>query len=215
MVSLQGGYLMNEKFFELAEEKDHHIINGALEVFAKHDYKLAITDDIATKAGISKGLLFYYFHNKKALYTYLFEYTRAFLEKEIVNENYVQIEDFFEVLTYAGSIKYRIFIKNPYLLTFSKKVLMSSDEEAGTEIRKQITEYINQMFTRFFAHINLTKYREGVDPMQLMRMLTWMGEGYLFEYQQAGKNLTLDEIMKEFKEWMAMFRKIAYKEEWQ
>lgn len=206
---------MNEKFFELPEEKQQVIINAAFEVFAKNEYKHAITDDIAAKAGISKGLLFYYFHNKKALYTYLFHYTKTFLENEIVNETYEQYDDFFEILTYAATMKYRIFMKNPYLLEFSEKVIMKSDEEAGVEIRKEITEYTSQRFTEFFAHIDYSRFRDGIDPMKLMRMLTWMAEGYMFENNQAGKKVNLDQMMNEYQDWVTMFRKIAYKEEWQ
>ena len=66
---------MNEQFFHLPEEKQQAIINASLEVFATHEYKRASTDDIAAKAGISKGLLFYYFHNKKSLYLYIYDYT--------------------------------------------------------------------------------------------------------------------------------------------
>ena len=42
---------MNQKFFELNEEKRLAIINAGLEVFSKNDYKHALTDDIAAKAG--------------------------------------------------------------------------------------------------------------------------------------------------------------------
>lgn len=206
---------MNDKFFELPIDKQQDIINAALEVFAKNEYKHAITDDIAAKAGISKGLLFYYFHNKKSLYTYLFEYTRDFLEQEIINKDYVQFEDFFELLAYVASMKYRIFMKNPYLLEFSEKVIMKSDEEAGSEIRKQISDYTNIGLMKFFEHIDYTKFREGTDPIKIMRMLIWMAQGYLMEQTQAGKKLNLDEIMKEFEDWVTCFKKIAYKEEWQ
>jgi AcrR family transcriptional regulator len=206
---------MNEKFFELPDEKRRDIINAALEVFAKNEYKHAVTDDIAAKAGISKGLLFYYFHNKKALYTYLFEYTKSFVEKEIVNETYEQMEDFFEILTYAANMKYRIFLKNPYLLEFAEKVIMKSDDEAGAQIRKAITEYTSHIFDNFFARVDYSKFREGVEPMKLIRMLTWMAEGFVFEQNQAGKSLDLDEVMREYEDWVVMFKKIAYKEEWQ
>ena len=53
---------MNDKFYLLEEEKQLKIINAAMEVFGKNEYKKASTDLIAAKAGISKGLLFYYFH---------------------------------------------------------------------------------------------------------------------------------------------------------
>lgn len=52
---------MNERFKELPEEKQRAVLNAAMEVFAKYDYKKASTDLIAAKAGVSKGLLFYYF----------------------------------------------------------------------------------------------------------------------------------------------------------
>ena len=77
---------MNDKFFSLPEEKQQNIINAAMEVFACHDYKHASTDLIASKAGISKGLLFYYFHNKKELYLYLYDYIKELLMKEVVDQ---------------------------------------------------------------------------------------------------------------------------------
>lgn len=132
-----------------------------------------------------------------------------------MNETYEQYNDFFEILTYAATMKYKIFMKNPYLLEFSEKVIMRSDEEAGVEIRKEITEYTSQMFTEFFARIDYSRFRDGIDPMKLMRMLTWMAEGYMFENNQAGKKVDLDQMMKEYQDWVTMFRKIAYKEEWQ
>ncbi len=59
------GINMSERFKELSEEKQLSILRAAIEVFAKYKYKKASTDLIASKAGVSKGLLFYYFHNKK------------------------------------------------------------------------------------------------------------------------------------------------------
>ena len=60
-----GGYSM-EKFEELSQEKQRRIIDAGMEVFGRYEYKKANTEDIAVKAGISKGLLFYYFKDRKA-----------------------------------------------------------------------------------------------------------------------------------------------------
>lgn len=49
----------------LSSEKELAIVNASLEVFSQSEYKHAATDEIAHKAGISKGLLFYYFKNKE------------------------------------------------------------------------------------------------------------------------------------------------------
>ncbi len=57
---------MNEKFFALPEEKRRRIVNAAMEAFGKNEYKRASTDDIAARAGISKGLLFHYLAAKRS-----------------------------------------------------------------------------------------------------------------------------------------------------
>ena len=74
---------MNERFFELTEEKQLRIINAGFEVFAQNEYKRASTDEIGRLSDISKGLLFYYFHNKKSFYLFLFDYAFDRLTKYV------------------------------------------------------------------------------------------------------------------------------------
>ena len=62
---------MNDKFFSLPEEKQQRIINAGYHVFSKNSYKKSPVGEIALTAGISKSLLFHYFHNKKELYLFL------------------------------------------------------------------------------------------------------------------------------------------------
>lgn len=42
-------------FSQLPKEKKKRILQAAIEVFAQNDYKHASTDEIASRAGISKG----------------------------------------------------------------------------------------------------------------------------------------------------------------
>ena len=76
---------MNEKFFSLPAEKQQAIINAGYRVFSQNSYKKSPMNDIAEAAGISKALLFHYFHNKKELYLFLWEQcarlTHAYLER--------------------------------------------------------------------------------------------------------------------------------------
>ena len=64
---------MNEKFFSLPIEKQEAIINAGYRVFSQNSYKKSSISEIADAAGISNSLLFYYFHNKKELYLFLWE----------------------------------------------------------------------------------------------------------------------------------------------
>ena len=64
---------MNEKFFSLPEEKQRAIINAGYHVFSQNSYKNSPMSEIAEAAGISKSLLFHYFHNKMELYLFLWD----------------------------------------------------------------------------------------------------------------------------------------------
>ena len=72
---------MNDKFYALSEEKQSRILNAAYKVFAMNQYKKAPTSEIAAEAGISKSLLFHYFHNKLELYLFLMEACSRFNKK--------------------------------------------------------------------------------------------------------------------------------------
>ena len=62
---------MNEKFYQLPEEKRNRILNAGFRVFANNSYRKSPMNEIAAEAGISKSLLFFYFKNKKEFYLYL------------------------------------------------------------------------------------------------------------------------------------------------
>ena len=96
---------MNEKFFTLSPEKQARITNAALEVFARNDYKHASTDDIAAKAGISKGLLFYYFRNKQSLYLYLYDYALEQVRGQVLRQKLDGVTDFFELMHIGARAK--------------------------------------------------------------------------------------------------------------
>ena len=64
---------MNERFYALPPEKQQAIINAGYRVFSQNSYKNSPMSEIAAEAGISKSLLFHYFHNKKELYLFLWD----------------------------------------------------------------------------------------------------------------------------------------------
>ena len=64
---------MNAKFYSLPQERRHTIINAGYRIFSQNSYKKSPMSEIADAAGISKSLLFHYFHNKKEFYLFLLE----------------------------------------------------------------------------------------------------------------------------------------------
>ena len=64
---------MNPKFYSLPKEKQSALLNAGFHVFSQNSYKKSPMSEIADAAGISKALLFHYFHNKKELYLFLWD----------------------------------------------------------------------------------------------------------------------------------------------
>ncbi|WP_294150159.1 TetR/AcrR family transcriptional regulator [uncultured Clostridium sp.] len=206
---------MNDQFYDLPEEKQLRIINAALEVFSRNDYKHAVTDEIARKAGISKGLLFYYFHNKKSLYLFLFEYCSKLVTSQVLDEQFGKLTDFFELLEYAAQEKLKILKQTPFVLEFVTRCFYLEKEPVIEELNRSICNFIGEAYGIFFEKIDRSRFREGIDPVEICNMITWMVDGYIHDRQRAGLPLDIEEMMENFYRWERRFREIAYKEEYQ
>lgn len=206
---------MNEKFFALPEEKQERIINAAMEVFGKNEYKRASTDLIAVKAGISKGLLFYYFHNKKELYMYVYNFLIEIMKDQIADTTFLELTDFFELLRYAGTGKAVMLEKHPYILDFAMRAFYSENEIVSDTLKSFNTMQEEVMYQMYFGHIDTYKFKDSVEPFKVYKMLRWMGDGYIHDKQMAGKAIDINELLKEFNDWMDMMKKLVYKEEYQ
>lgn len=205
---------MNENFFRLPEEKQIRIINAGFEIFSKYEYKKASTEEIAIKAGISKGLLFHYFHNKKSFYMYLLEYCIKLTNEQFGISHFDQITDFFELFTYSAKIKMGIIKKTPYIMEFSIRSYCSQNEAISEELQKRLGQEYEKVFSTYFSHIDFQPFKDDINPMNIYQMLVWMADGYFREVQRMGKVLEIEDFMAEFNKWKEMFRKISYKEEY-
>ena len=110
---------MNEKFYALPEEKQSQILNAAYKVFATNQYKKAPTSEIAAEAGISKSLLFHYFHNKLELYLFLWKHAADLTRKYMCKYKVYETDDFFEMLRRGLMAKCAVMRKYIFLSLFS------------------------------------------------------------------------------------------------
>lgn len=206
---------MNPKFESLPEEKRQRIFNAALEVFSKSDYKHASTDLIAAKAGVSKGLLFHYFENKRSLYLYLVQYMTQEISEKIIGPDFWAITDFFDLLYYSEQKKMRLLAKHPYLLNFSVRFFYESHRDVEEEVNAFSQTRMQEIPSDYFGRIDRSKFRDGVTPERILQMLLWMTDGYMHQQLCVGQPVRIETLIAEYRQWLALFRRIAYKEEYQ
>ena len=144
---------MNEKFFALPKEKQQAIINAGYRVFSQTSYKNSPMSEIARAAGISKSLLFHYFHNKKELFLFLWEEcaktTIEFLTKY---DCYCQ-KDLFESMERGMRAKIEIIRLYPDMGNFAIRAFYKKDPEINAAVQESYHRHFNLKADR--ARLNL------------------------------------------------------------
>lgn len=135
---------MNDKFFDLKQEKQDRMINAALKIFSRKGYKHASTDDIVKEAGISKGLLFHYFGSKIGLYNFLFDYSARFMLLELSREVRRSETDYFALVKQMERARMQVMKLYPYMQKFLNGAMREECLEAVTQIADKRNDYMEK-----------------------------------------------------------------------
>ena len=206
---------MRQTFDELPPKRQLQIVNAAMEVFGKNSYKHASTEEIAYRAGISKGLLFYYFKSKQALYEYVYHYCDKQVQQTVAANLQQGCDDFFELMDRGANAKADLIRRHPAIMDFMMRVWAEQGQQHAEQITSQLQEAVRQNYGQYFAGVRLDRFRDDVDPLRLHRMLLFMVQGYVAEMQRLGLAPDVDEMMAEWHCWLRDLRRLTYKEEYQ
>lgn len=202
---------MNNKFFDLKKEKQDRIINAALKLFALNGYKRASTDEIVVLAGISKGLLFHYFESKLLLYTFIYEYSARYISMEYERSIGLKEDDFFEIQKQLEFAKWQIMKNYPYMLSFLNNAFLEEDETALANVMGMM-DMTSETLQKIYAKADLSKFKDGIDPSQILKMVIFTADGLLKE-QISLKKFDPKVLYEESVSYLDMYRKCFYKEE--
>ena len=202
-----------DKFFSLPEEKQKKIIDAALKSFGTNGYKKTSVSDIAAAAEISKAMVFHYFGTKKALYLYLIDLCGNIIMKEVDEKFDYGITDFFERIKLSSNIEIAIMRKYSGMPAFLMSMYFESDEEVKEDIKAIIANGKGFRNKIAFDGMDYSKFKEGIDPKLVMKMLGWLTDGYMNQLSNKTE-VNYEDFLKEFEECMNMLRNNFYKEEY-
>lgn len=209
---LYFGGLMVRKSKEDAEKTRQAVLEAALDVFSEKGYAKTTFDEIALRAGFTKGAIYWYFRNKADLLSALIiEYVQR--KRNEISANQPQDDSLDGLLNYfkrwadASSRDMRFAKFNRFILCqmeWSEAVIERIDKNL-VEIKNFHLEKINQALVKSAAAGEL---KEGVDieKVQYIILSTYMGIMFSslsgrFKYDvtdmvQAGLQLLIDGIRK-------------------
>lgn len=202
-----------EKFLSLSVEKQNIIINAALICFGTNGYKKASISDIAATASVSKALIFHYFGTKKALYLYLIELCQDIFVDTINKKFDSSVTDFFDRIKLVTDIEISIMEKHPALLSFLKSMYFENDEEVRDDIKVMLANDKGEnLRCKLYEGIDTFKFKDDIQPKMVIRILSLLTDGYLSKIREAG--FDLDALVKEFDEYINLFKRNFYKEKY-
>lgn len=206
---------MFAKFLNIEEEKRERVINAAMKEFAQKGYLAASTNEIAKEAGISKGLLFHYFTSKKDLYLYLYDHAVEMMIEKMDAKVDREERDFFVKLRQASVVKLGIFNVHPDLFQFLKMAFFEESSDVKAELLGRFKRIASSEYSRMFADIDTSKFKEGIDPEKAIQIVMWsmegLGEQEREKHRRMGGELKVDALMEEFDRYMELFKLSFYK----
>ncbi|MCI9189259.1 MAG: TetR/AcrR family transcriptional regulator [Lachnospiraceae bacterium] len=203
---------MNERFFALPEEKQQAIINAGYRVFSRNSYKNSPMSEIAEAAGISKSLLFHYFHNKKELYLFLWEKCARITIEFLTRYDCYSQGELFESMERGMRAKMEIIRLYPDMGNFTIKAFYETDPEINAAVQESYHRHFNWKADRARVNFNPEQFIPGLDIQMMYREMYWASEGYLWEMVQRG-NVDVEQMEKDFKRLMEFWKSVYLRKE--
>ena len=203
---------MNEKFFSLPAEKQQAIINAGYRVFSQNSYKNSPMSEIADAAGISKSLLFHYFHNKKELYLFLWDKCAETTIEFLTKCGCYDQKELFESMERGMRAKMEIIRLYPDMGTFTIKAFYEKDPEINAAVQESYHKYFNLKADMMRLNFDSEQFAPGLDIAMMYREMYWASEGYLWEMVQRG-NVDMAQMEKDFTKLIEFWKSIYLRKE--
>ena len=205
---------MNEKFFQLPERRQDLIRNSAMAEFGENSFKKTSADAISKRAGVSKGLLFHYFKDKRELYLYLYRYAmEECISKYMATMYDFEETDFFKALEMGQAVKMDMVRKHPALFHFVMRAYYERDSVPSPRLHKGLEDLLESTTSDFLSRMDLGKFKPGVDPHLVIRMLTLMAEGMLAGTTSCTAG-DIERLFAEYQKYADLLRQNLYREEY-
>lgn len=201
---------MNEGFFSLPADKQRKIINMGFQVFSQNTYKKAPVAEIASKADISKALLFYHFKNKKEFYLFLWNKSIELTSNAMKEQNVLGTSNYFEMLRRSLIGKCNLLREYPYVSEFSLRAYYEENIEVRNEIQDSFHKINLESEKKAFEIIDITLLRDDIDIHQMYQEMVWASDGYLHMALIQG-DINVDKLKSDFEKLIHMWEKVYQK----
>ncbi len=201
------------KIYTLEPDKRQRILDAAMAEFEK-GYNRAATDEICKQAGISKGLLFFYFGTKKELFFFLMRRAAASVVRAYADVS-LESRDYLLSLWNISLKAIQLSLSGNADIRFLMSAFFSAKQEFGDELLG-LESPLDGLMRQMIARADRSLFREGIDIDKALKVIYWFMQGYSAELAKRGDSMadyetTYETIEREFEEYLAFLRSMFYK----
>lgn len=209
---------MKEAFKSLDGSRQYEIFAAAMAEFGEHGFKKASTNRIVKRAGMSKGMLYYYFDNKQSIFDDALDFALDHIENYMLHDITTKKEGFIERCARLSHIKYVYFKAHPEISKFITSVYFSDDLNEVQQERN--AAFLENRQRILFDNLDMDRFRDDIDHQTAIKLVSWTINGYTQEMEHMMKAEGLDfehfdDYFEDFDHYLAALRKLYYKEEYQ
>ncbi len=155
--------------------RQERIVQVAMEHFAAHGFEAARTQDIASRAGVSKGAVFGYFDSKAGLFLAAYQAAARSLSSYLDAPPEVLADGFFAVITYwlehTAHLVHEDWV--PY------RVTLLGNYCSDLKLKRGITQFLvneDPYGTREFVQFGIDRkqVRQDIDAKMIVSLVDWL-----------------------------------------
>ncbi len=147
------------------------IVDSAILLFNQHGFSGASISEISKHAGLSKGILYYYFKNKDELYLHCakkcIDDFRKYLTENI-KENDNDEDNVLKLL----QLRLSFFDEYPKYRTFFLNILAKNPDHLSTELSELSRDFRQENLKVFMRYLNNIPFGKGVTKEDVMTFIS-------------------------------------------
>ncbi|MGF9905886.1 TetR/AcrR family transcriptional regulator [Brevibacillus porteri] len=153
------------------EPNKRKLLEAALVEFSAKGYERGSTNQIVQNAGVSKGMLFHFFGNKKGLFLAIVD---ACIERFFA---YIQTrmeavpQDFFARFLHVNQAKMALFAEEPAIYQMAVATFFDYPEECRAEIEDREAKFNTRYLPLFLDQVDTSLIKAQFDPQKALHFL--------------------------------------------
>ena len=177
-------------------------------LFTRQGYQKTTIDDIVQAAGVSKGLYYHYYPDKKSLYIELYNrYCNAACQ--VVHERInIDDPDIFNRFAELAKRKIELLELMPHASDFLLAAYYEASAEVADDIAATNQAMVEQGRRNISAGINTSALGDKDDVERIIEIISWVSDGFVKKLTAAAEP-PLAEDYQQFEAYLNLLRKIG------